>query len=258
MHYNKCIKPFGVCDMLGIQNSLPVNNSVKFGHRESYDYNHHQDYSYDTPAEADSYSQENIESERDAKLDELNKTRASFDELADTFDKNPNAISKGASKVVRFASAAVGVAATFVMAKYGSKVTIGALRNFAKSKTVTNLQEGAKKLSTPLTNGFKVVSEFVSRKATPLMDKLKNSQIGKKVVEFAEKPKVKNVIETVQGYKEAAKTLIKNINGDKVQTSIENTMAASTTASVIIDDLAGRNNNKSNVDLALGASGGDQ
>ena len=90
------------------------------------------------------------------------------------------------------------------------------------------------------------------------MDKLKNSQIGKKVVEFAEKPKVKNVIETVQGYKEAAKTLIKNINGDKVQTSIENTMAASTTASVIIDDLAGRNNNKSNVDLALGASGGDQ
>ena len=47
-------------------------------------------------------------------------------------------------------------------------------------------------------------------------------------------------------------------DGDKVQTSIENTMAAATTASVIIDDLAGRNNNKSNVDLALGASGGDQ
>ena len=53
-------------------------------------------------------------------------------------------------------------------------------------------------------------------------------------------------------------TLDLTVNGDKVQTSIENTMAASTTASVIIDDLAGRNNNKSNVDLALGASGGDQ
>lgn len=258
MHYNKCVKPFGVCDMLGIQNSLPVNNSVKFGHRESYDYNYRQDYSYDAPAEEDSFSQENIESERDAKLDELNKTRASFDDLADTFDKNPNAISKGASKVVRFASAAVGVAATFVMAKYGSKVTIGALRNFAKSKTVTNGLHTAEKAVAPMKKGFETAKKYITKTSAPVVEKLKDSKVGKAAAKFAENPKVKNVIETVQGYKEAAKTLIKNINGDKVQTGIENTMAASTTASVIIDDLAGRNNNKSNVDLALGASGGDQ
>lgn len=258
MHYNKCVKPFGVCDMLGIQNSLPVNNSVKFGHRESYDYNNRQDYYYDTPADEDSFSQENIESERDAKLDELNKTRESFDDLADNLDKNPNVISKGASKVVRFASAAVGVAATFVMAKYGSKVTIGALRNFAKSKTVANGLHTAEKAIGPMKKGFETAKGFVAKVATPVVNKLKDSKVGQSAIKFAEKPKVKNVIDTVQGYKEAVKTLAKNINGDKIQTGIENTMAASTTASVIIDDLAGRNNNKSNVDLALGASGGDQ
>ena len=51
---------------------------------------------------------------------------------------------------------------------------------------------------------------------------------------------------------------MKNINADKIQSGIENTMAASTTASVIIDDLAGRNDDKSNINLALGASGGDK
>lgn len=244
--------------MLGIQNSLPINNSVKFGHRESYDYNSHQDYSYDAPAEEDSFSQENIEAERDAKLNELNKTRASFDDLAETFDKNPNAISKGAGKVVRFASAVVGVAATFVMAKYGSKVTIGALRNFAKSKTVTNGLKSAENLVKPMQNGLKSVKTHIANFSAPVVQKLKNTSFGKAAVKFAEKPSVKNVIEKAQGYKEAIKTLVKSINGDKVQSGIENTMAASTTASVIIDDLAGRNDKKSNIDLALGASGGEQ
>ncbi len=242
--------------MLGVQNSLPVTNSVKFGQREHYNYdNYNHNYDYD---DSDTFSQEDIESERDAKLKDLNETKASFDDLADNLDKNPNALSKGAGKVVRFASAAIGIATTFIMAKYGSKVTIGALRNFAKSKTATNVLEGAKKLSTPLTNSFKIASEFTSKKAGPLMNKLKNSQIGKKVVEFAERPNVKNVLGKVQEYKDATKSFMKNINADKIQSGIENTMAASTTASVIIDDLAGRNDDKSNINLALGASGGDK
>lgn len=242
--------------MLGVQNSLPVTNSVKFGQREHYNYdNYNHNYDYD---DSDTFSQEDIESERDAKLKDLNETRASFDDLADNLDKNPNAISKGAGKVVRFASAAIGIATTFIMAKYGSKVTIGALRTFAKSKTATNVLEGAKKLSTPLTNGFKIASEFTSKKAVPLINKLKMSPFGKKVVEFAEKPNVKNMLGKVKEYKEATKSFMKNINADKIQSGVENTMAASTTASVIIDDLAGRNDNKSNVNLALGASGGDK
>ena len=242
--------------MLGVQNSLPVTNSVKFGQREHYNYdNYNHNYDYD---DSDTFSQEDIESERDAKLKDLNETRASFDDLADNLDKNPNAISKGAGKVVRFASVAIGIATTFIMAKYGSKVTIGALRNFAKSKTATNVLEGAKKLSTPLTNGFKIASEFTSKKAAPLINKLKMSPFGKKVVEFAEKPNVKNMLGKVKEYKEATKSFMKNINADKIQSGVENTMAASTTASVIIDDLAGRNDNKSNMNLALGASGGDK
>ena len=242
--------------MLGVQNSLPVTNSVKFGQREHYNYdNYNHNYDYD---DSDTFSQEDIESERDAKLKDLNETRASFDDLANNLDKNPNAISKGAGKVVRFASAAIGIATTFIMAKYGSKVTIGALRNFAKSKTATNVLEGAKKVSTPLTNGFKIASEFASKKAAPLINKLKMSPFGKKVVEFAEKPNVKNMLGKVKEYKEATKSFMKNINADKIQSGVENTMAASTTASVIIDDLAGRNDNKSNMNLALGASGGDK
>ena len=62
----------------------------------------------------------------------------------------------------------------------------------------------------------------------------------------------------MQKYKDATKSFMKNINADKIQSGIENTMAASTTASVIIDDLAGRNDDKSNINLALGASGGDK
>ncbi len=242
--------------MLGVQNSLPVTNSVKFGQREHYNYdNYNHNYDYD---DSDTFSQEDIESERDAKLKDLNETKANFDDLANNLDKNPNALSKGAGKVVRFASAAIGIATTFVMAKYGSKVTIGALRNFAKSKTATNVLEGAKNISTPLTKGLKTVNEFASKKAGPLMNKLKDSSFGKKVVEFAEKPNVKNVLGKVQEYKDATKSFVKNINADKVQSGIENTMAASTTASVIIDDLAGRNDDKSNINLALGASGGDK
>ena len=50
--------------MLGVQNSLPVTNSVKFGQREHCNYdNCNHNYDYD---DSDTFSQEDIESERDA------------------------------------------------------------------------------------------------------------------------------------------------------------------------------------------------
>lgn len=241
--------------MLGIQNSLSVNNSVKFGHNEMSDYSYN---TPDIPSDEYSFSKEEIELERDKKLKDLDDTKASFEDLADNLDKNPDKISKGTGKVVRLAASAIGIVSTFVMAKYGSKVTINAFRNFAKSKTAQNIMNGTGSFVKPLKSGAKSISKKMADVTSPIMIKVKDSKLGTLAKGCAEKPFVKNTIEKVQGYKEAVKTLAKNINGDKIQSGIENTMAASTTASVIIDDLAGRNNEKSNLNLALGASGGDK
>ena len=45
------------------------------------------------------------------------------------------------------------------------------------------------------------------------------------------------------------------IDGKKVQNAAENTMAVTTTGSVLVDNLTGRNNDKSAIELATGSSG---
>lgn len=241
--------------MLGIQNSLPVTNSVKFGQAVDSDTPR-----YDIPDyENDEFSKEAIEAEKNQKLQRIDEARANVDELADTLEANPDKMSKKAGKAVRIISGAIGLAGTFVMAKYGSKVTIGAFRNFAKSGTANGVVKGAKAAWAPIGKGLNTVKEAFSKAVSnPMVQAFKKSAMGKKVMAFAERPAVKSTLEKLQGYKEASKTLVKTINGDKVQNALENTMAASTTASVLIDDLAGRNTNKSNIDLAMGASGGDR
>ena len=64
---------------------------------------------------------------------------------------------------------------------------------------------------------------------------------NEKVVKYAEP--LKNTFESIKNTK---------IDGKKIQNFVENAMAVTTTGSVIVDDLAGRNDEKSATELAAG------
>lgn len=244
--------------MLGIQSNLPVSNPVKFGRSVDYDegfkpQDMEPDEFYHEP------SQEELEMERDKKLANIEETKSDVDKFADSLEQNPSKLSKGAGKAVRVVSGALGLVTAFVTAKYGAKISIGILKGVAKSNVAKDAVNISKSAFKPVANGFKSLgnawSKFVGN---PAIKTFKNTTLGKKTAEFMAKPNVKSFIEKAQGYVEATKTLAKSVNKQKVQTAVENTLATSATASVVIDDLAGRNKNKSNLDLALGASGGDK
>lgn len=243
--------------MLSVQNNLPSCQPVKFkGYQENNNYGR----SYDD--EPDTFSKDDIEEEKNQKLSGINDTRSSLDEMADTLDSNPDKISHKMSKAVRFASAVIGLAGTFVVAKYSSKLTINGMKNIAKSKFVQDaiktLKGGAEKAPEVLDKAKPFVNKVVENpKLVKNIEALKNSKVGKAFKQFADTKFVKTAVAKAQAYGEAGKVFAKSITGNKVQSAVENTLAASTTASVLIDDLAGRNDRKSSMDLALGNSGGD-
>ena len=240
--------------MLGIQSSLPVTNSVKFGQNPYIDDSDYSDYSevsdYETP---DRFSKEAINKERDEKLKDFNETKYVFDDVADNLDKNPDKFSKGASKLLRFASAVVGLGVTFVTAKYGSRASIGMFKELANS----NMGKKVVKYGSSL-------ASFVSKKGGTLINALKDSSIvtgfmksniGKKITQILDKSLAKDAISFVKGNSKEMFNKVKAVNFRSV---IENTMGASAATAVLVDDIAGRNDDKSNKDLFLGASGGDQ
>lgn len=247
--------------MLGIQNSLPIANSVKFRGAVTEPSS---ERPFDIPDdEPDTFvkpiTKEEIEAERDKKLADIEKTQADINDFAKSLENNPDKVSKKAGKLVRTGASILGLATAFVTAKYGAKISIGILKGVVNSKTAESAIKAGKTAMGPLGTGLKSIgsawTKFVSH---PVMSAFKKTSLGKNIAKFAEKPMVKNTLEKIAGYKEAAKVLTKSINREKVQGVVENTLAASTTASVLIDDLAGRNANKSNLDLALGTSGGDK
>lgn len=243
--------------MLGIQSSLPVTNTVKFKGESFIDKS--QEYCDFEELPNDEFSKKDIEAERDQKLAEIEKTQTDLNDFADSLDKNSDKVSKKASKVLRFTSAVLGLGSSFLIAKYSSKLSIEALKGLKNSKTAESFIKGAGSVVKPLKSGFEVVSKtFKKVMAGPLVQKIKNSKVGQGLKNLAEKPLIKGFLEQAKGYKEATKELVKSVKGEKIQSLVENTVAASATASVLIDDLAGRNDNKSNLELALGASGGDK
>ena len=64
---------------------------------------------------------------------------------------------------------------------------------------------------------------------------------NEKIAKYAEP--LKNTINSIKDTK---------IDGKKIQNFVENAMAVTTTGSVIVDDLAGRNDEKSATELAAG------
>lgn len=200
-----------------------------------------------------------IESERDEKVDQYTRDQADWNEFADNLEKSDSKVAKKASKVVRFGAALIGVAAAFVGAKYGSRLTIETLKSLSKSKTAQSVVDGAKKMKEPAMKTFGMIKEGAKKLADSpavkdMIEKVKTSKVGKKVGEMATKfMKNEKVVKYAEPLKNTFES-IKNtkIDGKKIQNFVENAMAVTTTGSVIVDDLAGRNDEKSATELAAG------
>ncbi len=236
--------------MLEIQNQPQVQAAKQVSFK-GYD-----DYAYKTsPMDPDYFDREAMEAERDAKVDEINQSKQGLDDLADELENSDNKISKKTGKGLRVIATLIGLAGTFVMAKYSSKLVIETLKNAAKSPAAKTFTDSLKGMSKPIekaAEGLKGYAEKALKNPTIKkdLDALKNTKFVQKVTEFAKNEKVANVLKPLKETLKSIKDI--KINGKSIQTGIENTMAAVTTGSVLVDDLAGRNNHKSNVEIASG------
>lgn len=197
-----------------------------------------------------------IEDEGQEKRNQYKKDQADWDEFADNLENSDNKILKKGSKIFRIGAALFGIAATFVGAKVGSKVAIETLKTLGKEgSTARTVIDGAKKMKEPLVNTFKAIAGGVKKVAeTPavkeLAQKLKASKLGTKISNVLKNEKVASALEPLKTTLKSVKDI--KIDGKKIQSFVENTMAGVATGSVVVDDLAGRNNNKSNAELAAG------
>ncbi|MBR3889769.1 hypothetical protein IKJ53_04575 [bacterium] len=197
-----------------------------------------------------------IETERDQKIDQFTKDKAEWDEFADNLEQSDSKVAKKAGKVVRLGASILGLAATFVGAKYGSKLAIETLKSFTKNDTAKKVVENVKKLKRPVMRAMvyarKAVRSIAKQPSVQkAVETLKNSKATEAIQNFVKNEKVAKVLEPVKTTIKSMKDV--KIDGKKVQNFIENTMAVTTTGSVLVDDLAGRNNDKSATELAMGA-----
>lgn len=243
--------------MLGIQNQPQIgqNNSLSFQSR-------HNDRSYvnhDDEDDFDSFDKkEDIKSERESAKRQAEADKADWDNFADELENSDSKVSKKLGKGARFVASAVGLAGTFVVAKCSSKLTIETLKSFAKSKTMASTLETFKSVKEPLVNGYKMAKTFVKDviekpAIQEQVAKLKDSRLGKAVDGFMKNEKVKQYTEPLRNTISQLKDV--KFNGQKIQNVAENTMAVTTTGSVLVDNLTGRNNDKSAIELATGSSG---
>jgi hypothetical protein len=252
--------------MLGIQKQLPeyqrnpmrfpaggiVNEEVRypiddFADNDSFDMS-------DSAEEA--VTKESIEAERDEKMKDVRSTQKDLNDFADNLEQSDSKVAKKMGKGARFIASAVGLAGTFLVSKYSSKLTIETLKSFGKSKTFAGLAEKLKPLKRPALKAVVKAKNFVSELMTKpyikeTVEKAKNSNIGQKVSEFLKNDKIKQALEPIKNTWNSAKNI--KFNGEKIQSAFENTMAATATGSVLVDNLTGRNDNKSVVELATGS-----
>lgn len=205
--------------------------------------------------EDDSFDKEAIEAERDEKLDQINESRNNLDNLADELENSENKVARKASKLVRYGSAAFGLAATFVTAKVSSKLAIEALKSAGRSEGMQTVLKTAGSMKKPIMKTFEETVKFAKNLADkPIVKdnikKVVDSKFGQKAAEILKNEKVAKVLEPLKETVKSIKDI--KVNGKNIQNTAENVMAATTTGSVLIDDLAGRNSDKSNIDLATG------
>ncbi|MCR5266664.1 MAG: hypothetical protein K6E29_08765 [Cyanobacteria bacterium RUI128] len=233
--------------MLGIQNQpqIQAKPAVSFKGNE-YE---HSSYGASSPDYFDKYE---IEAERDDKIDKINQSKQGFEDLADELENSDNKYAQKAGKGVRLAASLIGLAATFVMAKYSSKFIIESLKSVAKNPAIKGTVDAVSKTAGDVAKGVSGVASkaMENPKVIKTIEGIKASQVGKAVIGFVKNPKVAKVIDPLKKTIESIKNV--KINSASIQSAIENTMAATTTGSVLVDNLTGRNRGKSPVELATG------
>ena len=237
--------------MLSIQAQPQVSShpQVNFKSSKEVESSYLDDESYD------GFDRESIEAEGEEKIDQINQSKGDLENLADELDKSNSKVAKTASKFVRYGAAALGIVATFVAAKVSSKLAIETLKSFGKSKGAQTIISVAKSSGEPLKKVFsnsknllgKVVENPVVKEN---IEKVMNSKIGQEATKILKHEKVAKLAEPIKNTIKSIKDI--KINGKSVQAWAENIMAATTTGSVIVDDIAGRNKDKSNAELATG------
>jgi len=237
--------------MLSIQaqNSVNSHQQVNFKGSEKAERSYFDDESYDE------FDREAIEADRDEKIDQINQSRDDLETLADELDKNGGKVGQKASKFIRYGATIMGIAATFIAAKVSSKLAIETLKSFGNSKgaqSVINTVKSAKEPLGKVVEGAKNLADkaIKSPVVKENLEKITNSKIGQKTAEILKNEKVIKILEPVKNTLKSMKDI--KLNGAKIQSYTENIMAATTTGSVIVDDIAGRNKNKSNAELATG------
>lgn len=248
--------------MLGIQNqpqlSKTMTNSVSFSGKSRQEANltdeDYDEFEY-VDAEPKMMSKEDIERERDKKLSDVKDVQKGWEdfaaELENSENKNVSKLGKGA----RVVASVIGLAGTFLVAKYSSKLTIETFKSFANSKTMKGTMDSVGNMKEPIKKTWKSFTKFVGELAEKpavkeKIDLLKNSKVYKASQEFLQKDGVKKFTEPVRNTFKSIKEI--KVNGEKIQNVAENTMAGVTTGSVLVDNLTGRNDDKSVVELATG------
>ena len=203
----------------------------------------------------DEFDREALEAERDGKLDEIDQQRRQIEELADELESSDSKLVKKTSKGVRFVASALGIVGTFVAAKYSSKVAIETLKTMAKNPSVQKAMDSLKGVKEPVARAAGAVKEFAvgileKPKVKEVIDKTLNSRAVTAVKSFAKNEKVAKVLEPIKNTLKSVKEI--KINGKSIQSAVENTMAATTAGSVLVDNITGRNNDKSSLEVASG------
>ena len=197
----------------------------------------------------------NIEDEGQEQIDQFEKDQADWNEFADNLENSDNKVAKKAGKIVRVGAALLGIAATFVGAKVGAKVAVETIKTLGNSGTGKSIIDGVKKMKEPVSKTFSTIVEQAKKMvktptAQKIIDRAEKSKIGQTVINTLKNEKVAKAMEPLKKTFDSIKNI--KVDGKKVQSFIENAMAITTTGSVVVDDLAGRNNDKSTAELAAG------
>ena len=239
---------------------LEIHNQTQLNHNSNLNFKSCAEYAkpYTDTNCRDSFDRENLEKERDGAKAQAEKDKADWDDFAEQLESSDDKVSKGLGKGARFIASAVGLAGTFVVSKYSSKLTIETLKSLAKSSTVKSAARPLKKIKEPIKKVWNAASGSVDKLMNNphIKEKytvLKNSKTVEHVKNIMNSEKVKSITEPLRNTIDSVRNI--KINKGKIQSYTENTMAAATTGSVLVDNLSGRNDDKSTIELAAGESG---
>ena len=202
------------------------------------------------------FDEEQAKREQKEKMEAVRKHQQDMQETADKLEEIDSKYAKGASKLFRYGAAAVGIVGTFFASKYSSKLLIETLKTAAKNPSLKNIPNAIGKIKDPamnLVNNAKGIVDTALKnpKIAEKIEKVANSSVVKTAKTLLDNKAVSKVLEPLKNTLASVKDI--KINGKSIQSAVENTMAATTTGCVIIDDLTGRNNDKSTIDLATGS-----